>query len=210
MLKILCFGDSITLGEKDIEQGGWADRLKKHYYQKFEYSQTQQISLYNLGVAGETTDGLLRRFAIEVAARSIKGQKLLILFAYGINDIVIHKGKNIVPERYYLRNLHHCITIAKELQANVLLLNMLPIAEFINSKTDQYGKLRLADDIKKYNRLMKNLSVEMNCEYLDLHTIFLQSSQDNLSADGLHPNSIGHQLLYQQIKQKLSDLSRCL
>ena len=77
MLKILCFGDSITLGEKDIEQGGWADRLKKQYFQQFVDSQTQKITLYNLGVAGETTDGLVKHVDSELSARHIKGQGLL-------------------------------------------------------------------------------------------------------------------------------------
>jgi len=208
MLKILCFGDSITLGEKDTEQGGWADRLKKQYFEQFIDSQTQKITLYNLGVAGETTDGLVNRFAIELRARSIKGQHLIVVFAYGANDIVIHKDKNIVPELYYTRNLKRCIESAKKFNADILLLNLLPIADSIEGRVNQHGKLRFDDDIQAYNFTIKKLSHEMNCEYLDLYASFVENNKEKyLCSDGVHPNSKGHKLLYQKIKQKLSSLT---
>ena len=208
MLKILCFGDSITLGEKDTEQGGWADRLKKQYFEQFIDSQTQKITLYNLGVAGETTDGLVNRFAIELRARSIKGQRLIVVFAYGANDIVIHKDKNIVPELYYIRNLKRCIESAKKFNADILLLNLLPIADSIEGTVNQHGKLRFDHDIQAYNFTIKKLSHEMNCEYLDLYASFVEKNKEEyLSSDGVHPNSKGHKLLYQKIKQKLSSLT---
>ena len=205
MLKILCFGDSITLGEKDIEQGGWTDRLKQHYFAQFINSQTQTITLYNLGIAGETTDGLMNRFDIELKARHINGQELLIVFAYGVNDIVIHKNKNIVPEAYFIRNLKHCIESAQTLKAKILLLSLLPIADSNEGRLNQHGKLRFNHDIQAYNLILKKLSDEINCEYLDLYTAFVKNNtEDFLSSDGVHPNSKGHELLYQKIKQKLS------
>jgi len=208
MLKILCFGDSITLGEKDLEQGGWADRLKKDYFAQFVDSQTQKITLYNLGIAGETTDGLVRRFDIELRARNIKNQKLIVVFAYGANDIVIHKNKNIVPESYYINNLKHCIESAKTFKADILLLNLLPIAGSIEGTVNQHGKLRFDHDIQAYNFIIKKLSHEMNCEYLDLYASFAENNKEQyLSSDGVHPNSKGHKLLYQEIKQKLSTLT---
>ncbi|NOQ80284.1 MAG: hypothetical protein GQ546_12895 [Gammaproteobacteria bacterium] len=208
MLKILCFGDSITLGEKDIEQGGWADRLKKQYFQQFVDSQTQKITLYNLGVAGETTDGLVKRFDSELRARNIKGQGLIVVFAYGANDVVIHKDKNIVPESYFIRNLKHCIESAKKFKADILLLNLLPITDSIEGTVNQHGKLRFDHDIQAYNSTIKKLSHEMNCEYLDLYAAFVENDKEEyLSSDGVHPNSKGHKLLYQKIKQKLSNLT---
>ncbi len=208
MLKILCFGDSITLGEKDIEQGGWADRLKKDYFAQFVDSQTQKITLYNLGVGGETTDGLVRRFDTELRARNIKGQKLILVFAYGTNDIVIHKDKNIVPQSYYINNLKHCIEAAKKFKADILLLSLLPISDSIEGIVNQHGKLRFDHDIQAYNLSLKNLSQEMNCEYMDLYASFIEHNKQHcLSSDGVHPNSTGHHLLYQKIKHKLSSLT---
>ncbi len=207
MLKILCFGDSITLGEKDIEHGGWADRLKTHYLTQFVDSQTQEIMLYNLGVAGETSDGLANRFVSELKARHINGQALLVVFAYGANDIVIHKKKNIVPEMYFVRNLKHCMESAKKFKAQILLVNLLPISDSIEGTVNQHEKLRFDRDIQAYNTTLNKLSKEMNCDYLDVYTAFIDHGKEVcLSSDGVHPNSKGHKLLYQKIKQKISNL----
>ena len=207
MLKILCFGDSITLGEKDIERGGWADRLKTHYFRQFVDNQTQEITLYNLGVAGETTDGLSQRFDTELKARSIKGQASLLVLAYGANDIVIHKNKNIVPEAYFVRNLKQCIESAKNIKAQIILLNLLPISDSIEGKVNQHGKLRFDHDVQAYNDILKTLSKEMKCEYLDVYTFFIElNKEDYLSSDGVHPNSKGHELLFQKLKQKISNI----
>ncbi len=208
MLKILCFGDSITLGEKDAMQGGWADRLKTHFFEQYIDSQRQEISLYNLGIAGETTDGLVRRFETELNARSVRGHDLLLVFAYGCNDIVIHKDKNTVPEYYFVRNIKHCIESAKKLKTKILLLSLLPISDLSEGKINQYGQLRFDQDIQTYNLIIKNLAHEMMCEYLDVYTPFVeQNKEEHLSGDGLHPNSKGHKLLYQTIKQKIFYLS---
>lgn len=209
MLTILCFGDSITLGEKDLEQGGWADCLKKQYFNQFSDCQTQEITLYNLGVAGETTDGLVNRLDGELRARHIKNQNLIVVFAYGANDIVVHraKGKNIVPELYFVRNIKNCIAIAKQFKAEILLLNILPIADATEGKINQYGQLKFDHDIQAYNFKLKKLADEVSCEYLDLYTTFVKKNKaEYLSSDGVHPNSKGHELLYQNIKQKLLTL----
>lgn len=204
MIKILCFGDSITLGEADLEQGGWADRLKTYFFQQSASCQTQEVILYNLGVAGETTDGLVNRFEAEVRARYIKGHKLMVIIAYGANDIVIHKNKNIVPESYFVRNLKHCIESIKQLNADLLLLNILPISDSIEGVVNQHGKLRYDQDIQKYNSVIENLSAEINCDFLDLYTLFNAGNKEELlSNDGVHPNSKGHWILYQRIKQQV-------
>ena len=214
MLKVLCFGDSITLGEKDVDGGGWADRLKRDYLEQFIDSQTQKVTVYNLGIAGETTDALVNRFDTELRARSVKGQSLVVMFAYGANDIVMHpqkKDKNMVPERYFIRNLTHCIELAKKSKAEIILLNLLPIANSIEGQINQHGKLRFDHDIQKYNQSIKKLSQDMNCDFLDLYASFVERNysdtrgkEEYLSGDGVHPNSKGHQLIYQKIKQKLS------
>ncbi len=211
MLKILCFGDSITLGEKDTQQGGWADRLKQDYLKQFAAAQTQTITLYNLGIASETTDGLLARFETELSCRYIKGQKHIIVLAYGANDIVIHKNKNRVPQSYFIRNLKHCIEIAKKRQADVLLLSLLPISDAIEARVNQHGHLRYDQHIQAYNRIIKNLADELHCQYLDLYTHFVANNKaQTLCSDGVHPNSQGHKLLYQIIKDKLSAMHKAI
>lgn len=205
-MKILCFGDSVTFGEIDTDNGGWVDLLKKHYISLQANSSRQDISIYNLGIGGETTDGLCIRFDVELRARLKKGLKSLVMLAFGANDIVIHKNKNIVPLKYFTRNLKQCIEMARENACEVILIGLTPIADSIDGVTNQHDKLRYGKDIKRYNSALENLAKINNCYFLDGYEQFiLNNKTELLSSDGLHPNSKGHQVLYRMVKQTLED-----
>ena len=57
MAHYLIFGDSITQGFNDLT-GGWVQRLRE--------SLTLDDFVINLGVSGDTSDGLLARFEVEL------------------------------------------------------------------------------------------------------------------------------------------------
>ena len=54
------FGDSIAWGAYD-EMGGWANRLKQYFSEDKE----NYIEVYNLGVSGDNSEKLLKRFFVE-------------------------------------------------------------------------------------------------------------------------------------------------
>ncbi|WP_444994350.1 SGNH/GDSL hydrolase family protein [Aliikangiella sp. IMCC44359] len=205
MTKILCFGDSITLGEKDDKHGGWANRLATLLISQYLDANLQAITLYNLGIAGETTDGLAQRFKTEVSARRFKNDKTLVVFFYGANDIVIRKEKNTVPVEYFKRNLTKCIEYAVSLNIEVLLLSPLPVSDKIDGKLNRYNQLLYNRDLVEYQQLIRQTSIEFNCQYLDTYSLFMQNDKELLlSSDGIHPNSNGHQLLYNEVAKKLN------
>jgi len=205
MTKILCFGDSITLGEKDDKRGGWADRLKTLFIHQYVDTNYQAVTLYNLGVAGETSDGLIRRFKTELNARRMKNDKTIVIFFYGANDVVIRKEKNTVPTTYYKRNLSECIKLAHSFNAEVLILSPLPVSEKVDGKLNQYNQLLFNRDLVEYQQVVQQLSVEFNCCYLDIYSLFTQNNKESLlSSDGIHPNAKGHELLYKAINNQLS------
>ena len=206
MVRILCFGDSITYGECDLINGGWADHLKDDFVALYSNTNRQDVILYNLGIGGETTDGLYSRFEVEFASRSIKGQKTIVILSYGANDIVIHKNRNIVPQEYFIRNLQQCIQIAKRSNASIILSSILPIDDSIDGVINQHDKLRYNKDIEAYNSLLRKIAGENACFYLDIFSKFLLKGKENLLAsDGVHPNSKGHKLIYRMVEQILSD-----
>jgi lysophospholipase L1-like esterase len=56
IIETICvFGDSITWGAYDPERGGWVNRLRNDLEKK-------EIESYNLGISGDTTADLLKRF----------------------------------------------------------------------------------------------------------------------------------------------------
>lgn len=203
-MKILCFGDSITYGESDPINGGWADRLKDDFVLEYQDSIRQEVVLYNLGIGGETSDGLALRFKTEFLSRVINGQKSLVVFAYGANDIVIHKNKNIVPLEYFIRNISQCFELCKSKQSDVIILGLTPIAKSIEGKENQHGKIRFDRDINIYNQALENLAQKNQYLFIDLYPEFQQKGRDNLLAkDGVHPNTNGHQVIYDLVKRKL-------
>ena len=64
--QLFIFGDSISFGAWDTK-GGWAQRLKNHYDKLVVESDFDFYCLtYILGVSGDTTEDLLKRFDFEV------------------------------------------------------------------------------------------------------------------------------------------------
>jgi len=204
-MKILCFGDSITFGEMDTEHGGWVDQLKDDYIRQYANSIRQEVTVYNLGIGGETTDGLRSRFATEFSARSVKGQETVVILSYGINDIVIHKGKNIVPVEYFVRNLKSGIDSSKLNGASIVLSSMTPISDSIDGIVNQHNKLRYCKDIERYNSVLQRLATEKGCLYLDIYREFNKNKYQLLSKDGVHPNSEGHRVIYKRAKNVLKN-----
>ena len=77
--RICVFGDSITRGAFDFKKGGWANRLKVFSWEK------GGMSVYELGVSGDTSFDIVRRFDVELDV--MKKRFDTIVFAIGLNDV---------------------------------------------------------------------------------------------------------------------------
>ncbi|MDO8436493.1 MAG: SGNH/GDSL hydrolase family protein [bacterium] len=60
-MNICIFGDSITWGAYDPQNGGWVNRLRNY----FEV-QDEDIDVYNLGISGDSTTDLFGNIEMEV------------------------------------------------------------------------------------------------------------------------------------------------
>lgn len=86
MTNCLFFGDSITYGEYDGILGGYVEILKRYCHAEFYNNNANEVNCFNLGIGGETTEGLIKRFEIEIKAR-LSPDENLIFFFYGANDL---------------------------------------------------------------------------------------------------------------------------
>ena len=207
-MKIFCFGDSITYGESDPKYGGWVDRLKVNFQNRYQEQFRQECFVYNLGIGGETTDGLANRMANEIEARSFKIEKNIVLLAYGSNDIVIHKNKNKVPIEYFRRNYTNCIQWCHSRSYKVILLNLLPLVNKNDGKIDQHGNLRHSADVLKYNQELINIANDFSCLHIDINAEFSDRRHEDIYAfDGVHPNTRGHEIIYNLVELKLENIS---
>jgi len=72
------FGSSIAWGACDNELGGWTNRLRL----ELEKEKHRYFEVYNLGISGEASDNLLKRFSIENEVR----EPNIMMIETGIND----------------------------------------------------------------------------------------------------------------------------
>ncbi|AQX14011.1 peptidase [Elizabethkingia meningoseptica] len=199
MINCLFFGDSITYGEYDGVSGGWTDILKRHFHFRFYNENIQELNVFNLGIGGETTDGLLKRFYTEAHARTSPDENL-IFFAYGANDVAFKNGQQMVNQETFLVNLTEVIEQAKKITSKLYIISILPVASAIDGITVPSGKQRSNQMIIQYNTLLQQLSVQHEATYIDLCSLFFENKDTYLSRDGVHPNDKGYQFIAEQIK----------
>jgi len=201
MSKILVFGDSITWGAFDSEGGGWVERLKVSMWTKGD------IQVYNLGISGEKTSNLLERFeSEETKARSKENEETIIIFAIGINDSYFVHSKNslMVPPEQFKENIQKLTDLAQKFSSKIIFIGLTRVDE---SKTTPIpwdtDKSYKNENIKKYNEIIKSACKDKNIYFVEIFDKWLQSDYKNLLEDGLHPNSKGHQKIFEIVKDFL-------
>ncbi len=188
----LFFGDSITYGEYDGMFGGWVDILKRYALQKYNEGSNELI-LFNLGIGGETTEGLVKRISNEMGARN--SEENIVFLGYGANDLAVKDGKQMVGPELFKANIEKAVLHAKEFSGEIYLVSILPVSEEINGRLSTTGKVRTNHDVLFYNQVLKNIAAENSLEYIDFHSAFLQDKEILLSADGVHPNEKGYGMM---------------
>ncbi len=193
MIYGLFFGDSITYGEYDGVFGGWVDILKRYALQKYNEGSNELI-LFNLGIGGETTEGLVNRIPHEMKARN-SADGNIVFISYGANDLAVKDRNQMVNQSQFKVNIETAIQDAKLYSKDIYLISILPISENIDSKVSPTGKIRTNEDVLIYNQILKNIATENSLNYIDFHSAFLQDKEILLSKDGVHPNEKGYGMM---------------
>ncbi|HFK5584154.1 TPA: SGNH/GDSL hydrolase family protein [Elizabethkingia anophelis] len=199
MINCLCFGDSITYGEYDSVSGGWTDILKRYFHSRFINENIEELNVFNLGIGGETTDGIVKRFSAEVAARTSPDQNL-IFFAYGANDVALKEGYRMVESEKFKTNLREVIGKAKEITSHLHIISILPVASAIDGITVPSGKQRSNQIIEEYNQVLQEFAAQYGIAFINLYHSFFKEKDILLSDDGVHPNDKGYQFIAEHIK----------
>lgn len=202
-MNLLIFGSSITWGAWDKE-GGWAQRLKSFTDNKtLESDFGEYTSVYCLGVSGDNTNDLLERFDTEAKARIEEEEKTLILIEIGINDsqLVLADNKNRVSPESYRENLLKLIEKSKFHGANLIFVGLTPVDD---SKVDPTpwapGKSYRLELVQQYEEILKVVATEQNIPFIELMSKFLERDYKGLLTDGLHPNTEGHKIMFEEVK----------
>jgi len=192
-MNICIFGDSITWGAYDPQNGGWVNRLKNYFEE-----QGEDNDVYNLGVSGDSTTDLFERIEIETKSREAN----LIIFAIGVNDAqFIHStNSNRISDGDFESNIKKLFEIAKEFTSKIIFIGLTPVDETktkpIPWNTD---KTYTNERIKKFDQIIENFCLKNNLKFIPINDLL---NNDDL-IDGLHPNTQGHIKIFDRVKPEI-------
>lgn len=199
MFSISVIGDSIVFGRGNNIDRGWVGRLRKYFEDKDNYN-----AVYNLGIPGDNTNDLLKRFDIEAKAR-IKylreGDRHIIIFAIGINDSRYNNEKEEVNINQFDSNIKLLIEKAKKYTNEIYFIGLTPVDEKLamNYENTSFNNKR----IDKYNNFVKKNCQDFKIPFFDMFEKFLKLNHVKLLDDGVHPNFKGYEKMYEMIKKFL-------
>ena len=197
--KLIVLGDSGVYGWGDPEEGGWCERLRRHWM-----ALPDGPVLYPLGVRGDGLERVAARLEREVHCRGELRRQIPqgILLAVGLNDcarVGRPDGRQQLDAEGFLFGLQQLLLQARRI-APVLVLGLTPVDEAVMPYADVlwYG----LDQVRRYEGLLEEACLEADVPFLPL----LNSLLDDpawpgwLGTDGVHLNSDGHRQVYERVR----------
>lgn len=178
---IACLGDSVTLGYRVDPQDAWC----------YQLGQQPHIKTINYGESQSTTDGGLFK-VLPIA--SLKPSKVLIMF--GLNDAFIDTNQTAprVSLNDYRNNLILMIRVFKKSKIEPILMTS-------NATANYYFNA----EMRPYILVVRELAKKAHIKLVDNYQAFAEADAENqdLYADYMHPNNVGHTLILQNILEVL-------
>ena len=201
MFGMIVCGDSISFGRGESPNIGWSGRLKNYFEPQGFHN-----CLFNLGIPGDTTTTLLKRFETELKSR-IKyfypGDKFIVMIAIGINDSggLGAPDKSETKADKFESNISQLIKIAKKYTKQVVVVGLTPVDEAI---TNPFENTYFTNNkIKEYDKILRKLAQNNEVQYIDIFSTLSKLKYKKLLVDGVHPNKRGYEELYKIIKEFL-------
>jgi len=191
---VCIFGDSITWGQYDPEGGGWAQRLRHH----LENTWPRRFETFVLGVPGDDTNDLLRRFQVECEAR----QPDIIVFAIGANDAqgIGQECWARVDMLSFEANLRKLLVAARQFTDDITFVGLTAVDEAVivqrpGKEPVDFSNTRIA----LRDTAIWNICNAEKIPYIEVRHLLEPKDLD----DGVHPTSVGHEKLFKKIMAEL-------
>jgi lysophospholipase L1-like esterase len=170
MTNIIFIGDSLT------EYFDWQERFPEYH-------------VINLGVSGETVEGLLDR--LDRIRPRINDPDIIFVMT-GINNIAMEQYDITGDYKEIVSKLASWFK-----NSTIVVQSVLPARlEWINNNV-----------IKDINRHLKKIAVEFSAEYLDVYGLFIDPQGNpmraNLLDDGVHLSDKGYQVWADEVERFL-------
>lgn len=193
MDKTYCiFGDSVT--QASYIKSGWAQLFRQYLEEKYN---DQFINVFNLGIGGNTSDDILKRFKTESEARMPTD----VIFAFGVNDSGYFRtlDKPIVPEDRFVKNIENLISEAKTYSKNITFIGLTLGDDSLLKPFPEssQGKSYDMDRVKDYDNKLNEIASKNQCKFVSI----MDTLNPDDFLDGLHPNEQGHRKMFEVIKE---------
>jgi acyl-CoA thioesterase-1 len=208
-MRVLVFGASITQGFYDME-GGWVQRLRKYYDQlSFKDPSQEEVTVFNLGISGDSTDRLLMRFENETKARKFPGEEFAFIFSVGTNNAWVEENgkQNSTPEEY-VKDLEELISKARQYSDKVLFVGIAPCIEQGSTPVPWADIYFTNKRLFIFEQKLREVCDKNNIPQIAIFEVIKDELDKGakLYADGLHPNNKGHELIFQLVRPVLDEV----
>ena len=167
----------LFLGDSLIEYFDWSERYPEH-------------EVYNLGIAGETVDGLHVR--LRTIFSKVHDPDMVFIMS-GINSMAMGDEDIADTYRKVVQEIRQAYPSAK-----VIVQSLLPVLFLFISN----------DDIRHMNTRLKQLAADEKVLYLDIHSRFLDEEGRPMAAflmdDGVHVSDEGYKVWSGETERLLS------
>lgn len=187
---------------KCVKEGGIVfvgDSLTENY-NVYEYF--KEYDVYNRGIGGDTTVGLLSR--MEESVYALKPSIVVLLI--GINDFELVEGSSV---NSIFENICTIISKIKENcpDTKIILESLYPVYKKSASKIDVSCVINKDNNkIREVNKLLKTIK---DVHYLDVNSKISDEDGDILldyTMEGLHVNTLGYHFITKIIKEEITKI----
>ncbi|MBI4708988.1 MAG: hypothetical protein HY764_02145 [Candidatus Portnoybacteria bacterium] len=207
--QIFVFGDSITYGSWDAS-GGWVQRLREFLDEENQADPNSYCIVFNLGVPANTSTNLVSRFQTEFSLRKDQNAEKIAIFFIGINDSRYTQDSGFqVSTSTFTSNIRKLINQAKGNNAKPIFLSITPVDESKTAPIPWNPNISFTNNnIRQFNKILKSVCNVNGASYIDTYSKFINYAESGLDyksllADGLHPNSEGHRIIYETVRDSL-------
>jgi len=180
----LALGDSYTIGELVEEEERWPVVLSKKLNDRGIEIEVEKI----IATTGWTTDELIE---------AINKDKSLENTTYDIVSLLIgvnnqYRGYGIIQyEEEFEELLKKAITLADKKAKNVFVVSIPDYGVTPFVKNNNKNGAIIAKELKKYNKVARNICEEYGVEFFDITPLSLKAiwNADYVAKDDLHPSA---------------------
>ncbi len=205
MPQILIFGDSPAHGSLD-PAGGWVAHLNYYCEQKAQENQNYYCPVYNLGISGNTSADLLKRFERETKARISEEKETFFLFQDGGNDTMYLKKekKNRLSLGPFGKKVRALLAAARKWPGQIAWLEIKPVDEKRLNPIPWYpAGSYLNREVIKYNEALRQQCQQAGVPLIDLMTDLPPDFPQKYTVDGVHPDTEGYKMVWKIVKKFL-------